>query len=122
MATHIIEGAEDTGLVAQHDDALAELLIQEVVAGVRDTLGTRDPQPTLAEELLDLLGEDCRRGVVLAREGLRARHVGAGSADEGRGAHGRFYGSVAGVVQRRTAGGAGSSTPRAASPRASLGM
>src|SRR6516164_4857392 len=65
------ESTDRAGLVAQHDNRLADEVEDPVVAGLWDLVGAADEVPRLAEDALDLSGIKFGRRVAPGRQHLR---------------------------------------------------
>ena len=82
MAAHVEEGAQRAGAIAQDDDRLVGDRTRHVIAGGSERRGAPDAIPAAGVDALQLLGQDLRRDVVLARQRARALNEGSGGAPE----------------------------------------
>src|ERR1700680_3666629 len=72
MPAHVIECADRAGCVAHHNEAFTGDLAEEIVAWVRDRIGSTGADPALAEELFHLLAMELGVSVVARRKSFEA--------------------------------------------------
>jgi hypothetical protein len=79
MPTDIVVRTENTGFVAQHNDAFRPDLLQKILARLPDLVFPADAKPAPHKNLLELRCKHLRSNVVAARKGS-----GAANGDLGR--------------------------------------